>query len=161
MWTSCRRINVAVKHKLQEALEESKPLIVQPVHQDDAHNEVGDGDGKEIGCTYAVRHNLGFVSVTVWTMLFSSLTHFDDGVGVLAIKHQTLGENSLPEKTDMWFEREVIMCVLFLVNRATILLCPWGAGRCCCCCSGRLEPEAGGRLVGRPQTGRWWQTGGG
>lgn len=110
---------MAVKHKLQKALGESNPLIVQPVHQDDADYEVGDGGGKEIGITYAVWHYLGFVSVTV-----SSLTHFDDGVGVVAVKHQTLREKALPEITDMWFEREVIMCVLFLVKSTTILPCP-------------------------------------
>lgn len=90
-------------------------LILQPVHQDDADNEEGDGDGEEIGCRDAVWHHLGLVGITDLQIgsgaaaVVSSWTSFDGGVGVVAVKHHTLREVTLPETTDgaeMWFKRE-------------------------------------------------------
>lgn len=87
--------------------EHHNAFAVQPVHQDDADSEEGDGDGEEIGCGYAVLHYLGLVCVTHRHIRWygavgqvSSPTSFDEGVGVVAIKHHTLREVTLPERTD-------------------------------------------------------------
>lgn len=78
--------------------------LVLPVHQDDADNEEGDGDGKEVGCRYAVWHCLGPDSITRSTSRVggrdSSLTIFNGGVAVVAVKHHTLREVTLPGRAD-------------------------------------------------------------
>lgn len=111
----------AIKCTLQKGLEngnENNSLIVQPVHEDDADDEESDGYGKEIGCRYAVRHCLRLVAVQV-----SGFTCFDDGVGVVAVKHQAPRKVTLPEITDMWLKRELIMSFPLLVQHRTILPC--------------------------------------
>lgn len=111
--------NVAIKYTLQKGLKENDSLIVQPVHQDDADNEEGDGGGKEIGRRYTVWHYLRLVSITdSQVRCFSTSTCVDDGVAVVAVKHHTLRKVTLPEITDgadTWFKGEIIMPVLLLM----------------------------------------------
>lgn len=119
--------NVAIKYTLQKGLKENDSLIVQPVHQDDADNEEGDGGGKEIGRRYTVWHYLRLVSITDSQVRCFSIgavaqvstsTCVDDGVAVVAVKHHTLRKVTLPEITDgadTWFKGEIIMPVLLLM----------------------------------------------
>lgn len=85
---------MAIKIQLQEIPigREKKITFCQPVDQDDADNEEGDGSGEEVGCRYAVWHDLRLSSITdgqirigVGTKSRSSAC-FDDGIGVVAVK---------------------------------------------------------------------------
>lgn len=62
-----------------------------PVDQDDADNEEGDGSGEEVGGRYAVWHDLRLSSVTDGHIRIGvksrSCACFDDGIGVVAVKH--------------------------------------------------------------------------
>lgn len=74
-----------------------------PVHQDDADGKEGNGGGEEIGCRYTVEHHLSLVLAGrisgAAVAQDCSHTCSDEGVGVVAVKHQALGKVALSEAT--------------------------------------------------------------
>lgn len=68
-------------------------LTVSPVHQDDADGKEGDDGGEEIGCRYTVNSEERPVQAA------RSSKRSDGGVGVVAVKHQAMGQEALPKPT--------------------------------------------------------------
>lgn len=75
--------------------EQSRGLspTVSPVHQDDADGKEGHNGGEEIGCRYTVDSGEHLVLATRCSKCS------DGGVGVVAVKHQAMGQEALPKPT--------------------------------------------------------------